>query len=166
MLELWFRGASRQGGKAEPKVPDHKPSVQAASTSSSQPVVQATPVLNMETFMQQAVQALRQLEAHPPRSDAAPHAQPPQPQPEGLSTASQQPPVPHASAAPASFAPNPSVKRLVIRSGRARELFPGFGSPKPEFPTPSSGSPNSGVGKCKGIRVWQTPILGPKMGVV
>ena len=98
--------------------------------------------------MQQAVQALRQLEVHPPRNDAAPHAQPPQPQPEGLSTASQQPPVPQASAAPASFAPNPSVKRLVIRS-RARELFPGFGSPKPEFPTPSSGSPNSGVGKCQ-----------------
>ena len=54
-------------GKAEPVVPDQKPSVQAASssTSSGQPVVQATPVLNMETFMQRAVQALRQLEANP-----------------------------------------------------------------------------------------------------
>ena len=112
-------------------------------SQTTNPPVQATPVLNMETFMQQAVQALRQLEAHPPRSDAAPHAQPPQPQPEGLSTASQQPPVPHASAAPASFAPNPSVKRLVIRSA---SCFPVSG---PQFPTPSSGSPNSGVGKCQ-----------------
>ena len=73
------RAKDCKAGKAEPKAPDHKPSVQAATTSSSQSVVQATPVLNMETFMQQAVQALRQLEAHPPRSDAAPHAQPPQP---------------------------------------------------------------------------------------
>ena len=132
------RAKDCKAGKAEPKVPDHKPSVQAASTSSSQPVVQATLVLNMETFMQQAVQALRQLEAHPPRSDAAPHAQPPQPQPEGLSTAS------HATCI--------GCARIVCTQSfgqearyplsRARELFPGFGSPKPEFPTPSSGSPN------------------------
>ena len=139
------RAKDCKAGKAEPKAPDHKPSVQAATTSSSQSVVQATPVLNMETFMQQAVQALRQLEAHPPRSDAAPHAQPPQPQPEGLSTAS------HATCI--------GCARIVCTQSfgqearyslsRARELFPGFGSPKPEFPTPSSGSPNSGVGKCQ-----------------
>ena len=125
------RAKDCKAGKAEPKAPDHKPSVQAATTSSSQPVVQATPVLNMETFMQQAVQALRQLEAHPPRSDAAPHAQLPQPQPEGLSTASQQPPLPPASAAPASFAPNPSVKRLVIRSVVPTSCFPVSGPPNP-----------------------------------
>ena len=161
------RAKDCKAGKAEPKVPDHKPSVQAASTSSSQPVVQATPVLNMETFMQQAVQALRQLEAHPPHSDAAPHAQPPQPQPEGLSTASQQPPVPHASAAPASFAPNPSVKRLVIRSVVPASCFPVSGPPNPNSQAPSSGSPNSGVGKRQksgfgkpafSARKWPNPI--------
>ena len=152
------RAEDCKAGKAEPKVPDHKPSVQAASTSSSQPVVQATPVLNMETFMQQAVQALRQLEAHPPRSDAAPHAQPPQPQPEGLSTASQQPPVP-----PASSAPNPSIKRLVIRSVVPASCFPVSGPPN------SNSQPLIGKPKLRGwempkIRVWQTPILGSKMG--
>ena len=137
------RAKDCKAGKAEPKVPDHKPSVQAASTSSSQPVVQATPVLNMETFMQQAVQALRQLEAHPPRSDAAPHAQPPQPQPEGLSTASQHP------SATGIVCTQSFGQEARYSLGRARELFPGFGSPKLEFPTPSSGSPNSGVGKCQ-----------------
>ena len=109
------RAKDCKAGKAEPKAPDQKPSVQAASssTSSAQLPVQATPVLNMETFMQQAVQALRQLEANPPRSDAAPHAQPPQPQPEGLSTASQP-----------SSTPNPSVKRLIIRSVMPSSCFP------------------------------------------
>ena len=70
-----------KAGKAEPKAPGQKPSIQAASssTSSGQPIVQATPMLNMETFMQQAVQALRQLEANPPCSGTMPQAQPPQP---------------------------------------------------------------------------------------
>ena len=144
------RAKDCKAGKAEPKVPDDKPSVQAASTSSSQPVVQATPVLNMETFMQQAVQALRQLEAHPPRSDAAPHAQPPQPQPEGLSTASQQPPVP-----PASSAPNPSVKRLVIRSVVPASCCPVSGPPNSNSQPPHLEAPTQGLEMPK-IRVWQT----------
>ena len=104
-----------KAGKAEPKTQDQQLSVQAASTSTptSQPVVHATPVLSMETFMQQAVQALRQLEANPPRNDATPQSQPPQPQPEGVSTASQP-----------SSTPNPSVKRLTIRSVMPSSCFP------------------------------------------
>ena len=82
------RAQDCKAGKAEPKTQDQKPSVQAVS-SSGQSVAQATPVLNMETFMQQAVQGLRQLEANPPRNDATLQSQPPQPQPEGVSTASQ-----------------------------------------------------------------------------
>ena len=84
--------------------------------------VHATPVLNMESFMQQAVQALRQLEANPPRNDATPHAQPPQPQPEGLSTASQP-----------SSTPNPSVKRFTIRSVMPASCFPVSGDPNRDF---------------------------------
>ena len=82
------RAQDCKAGKAEPKTQDQKPSVQAVS-SSGQSVAQATPVLNMETFMQQAVQGLTQLEANPPRNDATLQSQPPQPQPEGVSTASQ-----------------------------------------------------------------------------
>eukprot|EP00439_Symbiodinium_sp_Y106_P028464 s4801_g3.t1 len=92
------------------------------SGGKGQPVVHATPVLNMETFMQQAVQALRQLEANPPRNDAAPHAQPPQPQPEDLSTASQP-----------SSTPNPSVKRLTIRSVMPSSCFPVSGPSNRDF---------------------------------
>ena len=47
------RAKDCKAGKAEPKTQDQKPSVQAVS-SSGQSVVHATPVLNMETFMQQA----------------------------------------------------------------------------------------------------------------
>ncbi|OLQ05931.1 Transposon Ty4-H Gag-Pol polyprotein [Symbiodinium microadriaticum] len=83
-----------------------------------QSVVHATPVLNTETFMQQAVQTLRQLEAIPPRNDATPHSQPPQPKPEGLSTASQP-----------SATPNPSVKRFTIRSVTPASCFPVSGVP-------------------------------------
>ena len=70
------RAKDCKAGKAEPKTQDPKPSVQAVS-SSGQSVVHATPVLTMETFMQQAVQALRQLEANPSRNDATPQSQPP-----------------------------------------------------------------------------------------
>ena len=107
------RAKDCKAGRAEPKTQDQKPSVQAASTSTptSQSVVHATPVLSMETFMQQAVQALRQLEANPPRNDATPQSQPPQP--EGVSTASQP-----------SSTPNPSVKRLTIRSVMPSSCFP------------------------------------------
>ena len=107
------RAKDCKAGKAEPKTQDQKPSVQAASTSTptSQPVVHATPVLSMETFMQQAVQALRQLEANPPRNNATPQPQPPQP--EGVSTSSQP-----------SSTPNPSVKRLTIRSVMPSSCFP------------------------------------------
>ena len=114
-----------KAGKADPKAPDQKPSVQAVSSStpSGQSVVHATPVLNMETFMQQAVQALRQLEANPPRNDATPRAQPPQPQPEGLSTASQP-----------SSTPNPSVKRFTIRSVMPASCFPVSGVPNTPHP--------------------------------
>ena len=108
------RAKDCKAGKAEPKVPDRKPSVQAASTSSSQPVVQATPVLNMETFMQQAVQALRQLESNPPRNDATPHAQPPQPQP-GSPQCHRHRLCPH--------------RRHPILLSHALKLFPGFGPP-------------------------------------
>ena len=101
-----------KAGKAEPKTQNPKPSAQAVS-SSGQSVVHATPVLTMETFMQQAVQALRQLEANPSRNDATPQSQPPQPQPEGVSTASQP-----------SSTPNPSVKRLTIRSVMPSSCFP------------------------------------------
>ena len=101
------------------------------------------------TFMQEVVQALRQLEAHPPRSDAVPHAQPPQPQPEGLSTASQQPPLPPASAAPASFAPNPSVKRLVIRSVVPASCFPVSGPPNPTSQPPHREAPTQELGNAK-----------------
>ena len=75
------RAKDCKAGKAEPKAPGQKPSIQAASssTSSGQPIVQATPMLNIETFMQQAVQALRQSEANPPCSGTMPQAQPPQP---------------------------------------------------------------------------------------
>ena len=105
------RAKDCKAGKAEPKTQEQKPSVQAASTST--PTVHATPVLSMETFMQQAVQALRQLEANPSRNDATPSSQQPHPQPEGVSTASQ----------PAST-PNPSVKRLTIRSVMPSSCFP------------------------------------------
>ena len=107
------RAKDCKAGKAEPKTQDPKPSVQAASTSTptSQSVVHATPVLSMETFMQQAVQALRQLEANPPRNDATSPSQPPQP--EGVSTASQP-----------SSTPNPSVKRLTIRAVMPSSCFP------------------------------------------
>ena len=110
-----------KAGKADPKAPDQKPSVQAVSSStpSGQSVVHATPVLNMETFMQQAVQALRQLEANPPRNDATPRAQPPQPQPEGLSTASQ------PSSTTQSFG-----EEVHYSLSHAGKLFPGFGCPK------------------------------------
>ena len=63
--------------------------------------------------MQQAVQALRQLEANPSRNDATPSSQQPHPQPEGVSTASQP-----------SSTPNPSVKRLTIRSVMPSSCFP------------------------------------------
>ena len=105
------RAKDCKAGKAEPKTQEQKPSVQAASTST--PTVHATPVLSMETFMQQAVQALRQLEANPSRNDAAPSSQQPHPQPEGVSTASQP-----------SSTPNPSVKRLTIRSVMPSSCFP------------------------------------------
>ena len=108
------RAKDCKAGKAEPKTQDQKPSVQAASTSTptSQSVVHATPVLSMETFMQQAVQALRQLEANPSRNDATPPSQQPHPPPEGVSTS--QP----------SSTPNPSVKRLTIRSVMPSSCFP------------------------------------------
>ena len=106
-------------------------------------------MLNMETFMQQAVQAFRQLEANPPCSGAAPQAHPPQPQPEGLSTASQQPSVPPASAAPASSAPNPSVKRLIIRSVVPASSFPVSGPPNPNSQPPHREAPTQGLGNAK-----------------
>ena len=106
------RAKDCKAGKAEPKTQDQTPSVQAVS-SSGESVVHATPVLSMETFMQQAVQALRQLEANPSRNDATPPSQQPHPQPEGASTSSQP-----------SSTPNPSVKRLTIRSVMPSSCFP------------------------------------------
>ena len=136
-----------------------------SSTSSGQPIVQATPMLNMETFMQQAVQAFRQLEANPPCSGAAPQAHPPQPQPEGLSTASQQPLSATGIGCARIVCTQSFGEEAHYSLGRARELFPGFGSPKPEFPTPSSGSPNSGVGKCQKSGFGKPPFSAREWGV-
>ena len=100
-----------KAGKAEPTAPEQKPSVQAASTSTSSsapPVVQATPVLSMDSFLQHASHALRQLEA-------------------AQATHGQQPSQGPLSAAPAPAAPtpdgdgvqqpsNPSLKKLTICS--------------------------------------------------
>ena len=121
-----------KAGKAEPTAPEQKPSVQAASTSTSSsapPVVQATPVLSMESFLQHASHALRQLEAA--------HA-----------THGQQPSQGQASTAPAPAAPtpdgggvqqpsNPSLKRLTIRSLMPASCFPVSGPQTGSFPEPS-----------------------------
>ena len=100
-----------KAGKAEPTAPEQKPSVQAASTSTSSsapPVVQAAPVLSMDSFLQHASHALRQLEAA--------HA-----------THGQQPSQGPVSTVPAPAAPtpdgdglqqpsNPSLKKLTLCS--------------------------------------------------
>ena len=108
-----------KAGKAEPTAPEQKPSVQAASTSTSSsapPVVQATPVLSMDSFLQHTSHALRQLEAA--------HA-----------THGQQPSQGPVSTVPAPAAPtpdgdgvqqpsNPSLKKLTICSSMPASCLP------------------------------------------
>ena len=136
-----------KAGKAESKAPDQKPSTQAASSSTSSG--------QMEAFMQQAVPALRQLEANPPRSDTTR-------MPSHLNlgrkawNTSQQPSVPPA--APASSPPFGEKARysIAIRSG-----LPNRDSPKSQIPP--SGGP---VGKAQesefGKPQWGVALGPPK----
>ena len=129
------RAKDCKAGKAEPKNTGSK----NLPCRQPQPLPpQANPLrmrprcLAWKTFMQQAVQALRQLEANPPRNDATPQSQPPQP--EGVSTASQP-----------SSTPNPSVKRLTIRSVMPSSCFPVLSSSPanepPVEPSPVASQP-------------------------
>ena len=129
------RAKDCKAGKAEPKAPDHNPSVQAATTSSSQPVVQATPVLNSSPGFE-AVGGPSTAQRRRAPCTAA-------------STSAGR--LEYCIAAAPSATCIGCARIVCTQSfgqearyplSRARELFPGFGSPKPEFPTPSSGSPN------------------------
>ena len=92
--------------------PKSKPQVAQVSqpASSALPIVQATPLMSMDSFLQQATQALRQIEAShaaagvPPQA-IAPVAAPITPTPEG---GGQHQPTPSPS--------QPSIKRLAITS--------------------------------------------------
>ena len=120
-----------KAGKAEPKALEQKPSVQAASTSTSSsapPVVQATPVLSMESFLQHASHALRQLEAA-----HATHGQPSQ----GPASTAPAPAAPTPDGGGVQQPSNPSLKRLTIRSMPA-SCFPVSGPQTGSFPEPDT----------------------------
>ena len=121
-----------KAGKAEPKALEQKPSVQAASTSTSSsapPVVQATPVLSMDSFLQHASHALRQLEAA-----HATHGQQPS---QGPASTAPAPAAPTPDGGGAQQPSNPSLKRLTIRSLMPASCFPVSGPQTGSFPEPS-----------------------------
>ena len=126
--------------KAQEPKPTPKVAQVSEPASSSQPIVQATPIMAMDSFLQQASQALRQLEAVQATQGVSSGATAPatstspvNPTPEG--GGQQQPP-----------SSQPSIKRLPITSIMPPSCFQGsLWSPK----------------------IWgtQTPLLEPKQGV-
>ena len=122
------------------KAQEAKPTPQVAQVSQSapsscQPIVPATPIMSMDSFLLQASQALRQLEATQatPGGSSGATAQatlPVSPTPEG--GGQQQP-----------SSSQPSIKRLSITS-----IMPAscFGSQNPASPTPPLKVSNQGLG--------------------
>ena len=102
------KNLAQQEPKSKPQVA--QVSQPAPSTSQSQPIAQATPIMSMDSFLQQASQALRQLEAAQAAQGVSSGATAPatstlpvNPTPEG--GGQQQPP-----------SSQPSIKRLAITS--------------------------------------------------
>ena len=137
-----------KAGKSGPKVQNPKPGAQVAqvtpstsAASTSQPIVQATPVLSPDLLQQaemyRQLQAMQVPQTTQPLSLPAPQpTQPlplPAPAPEG--SGSQQP----------SGTSHPSIKRLAITA-----IMPAscFGSQNPGFPTPPPKGFEAGVGNC------------------
>ena len=121
--------------------PKSKPQVAQVSqpASSALPIAQATPLMSMDSFLQQATQALRQMEASHAAAGVPPQAiaqvaAPITPTPEG-----------GGQHQPSPSPPQPSIKRLAITSIM----------PASSFQASHLESQNLGT---------QTPILEPKQG--
>ena len=131
------KATRKQDLKPQEQRPTPKVSQVSQPASSSQPIVQATPIMSMDSFLQQASQALRQLEAVQATQGVSSGATAPatsiSPANPTLEGGGQQQP-------PSS---QPSIKRLAITSIMPASCFE---SQNPGSPTPPLEASDKGLG--------------------